>query len=397
MKKTICLLLCFILLLALLCGCDGEGFSAVASTAPSVTEPVTEPVTTVPATQDTPKKFRRYDMVALKQKAEETYSKFNRIISDTGYKGNVYMKIGNDFEYLSSTGSSDAVGHTGNSLNTCFYAGSVTKQFTAAAVLLLIEEEKLSLDDNLGKFFPKYKAGKDVTVEQLLHMNSGIKNYVVPIEFRSDDFRLVPELDEMIEKDNSFKKNKRAVLDWIFSQELSFEPGKYFDYSDSNYYLLGEIIAKVSEMSYYEFINERFFKPLGMGSSGFTANDHTAECFDGEEQSTKLRCDGVGYSSAGLITNVSDTLKWVDALLGGEVLSEDSLEYMFTSNGYDYGCGVYVKDKVISVTGNCGGYRSALKYRADRSEIYLAYSNYSYCDPTYLHWMFKKTLSRFER
>lgn len=398
MKKTACVFLCIFLTLSLsLCACRKGEESTAETTAPTaLTEPATEAPTTNPATQDTPKKDKRYDLVALKQKADETYTAFNKIVSDNSYNGMIYMKIGNDFEYLSSTGSSDSAGHARNSLNTCFYTGSVTKQFTAAAVLRLAEEDKLSLDDTLDRFLPKYEKGKSITVENLLRMTSGVKNYIVPDEAKSDDYHLTTELDEIITADGSYQENKKAVLNWIQRQDLTFEPGERFEYSDSNYFLLGEVIAKASGKSYYDYIKESFLNPLGMGSTGFTADDHLAESYDGDAQSSKLCFEGVGYASFGMISNISDTLKWTDALLNGEVLSRESLDYMFADNGYDFGCGVYIKGKVISVTGTCGSYRSALKYRADRSEIYVSYTNYAYCDPTYLHFLLKKSLAKFE-
>lgn len=397
MKRTLCVLLCISLILSIsLCACRG-GESTPEPTVAATTAALTEPPTTVPpATQDSPKKEKKYDFVALKQKADETYTQFNKIVSDSDFKGMIYMKLGNDFEYLSSTGSSDSAGHTKNSLNTCFYTGSVTKQLTAAAVFTLVEEDRLSLDDTLDKFFPKYKLGESITVENLLRMTSGIKNYIVPSDTKSDDRRLAPELDEKITAETSYKENKKAILDWILAQEPVFDAGERFEYSDSNYYLLGEIIAKASGESYYSFIQEHFISALGMGSTGFTAPDRLAESFDSDEHNRKLCFEGVGYASFGLISNISDTLKWTEALLGGEVITDDSLDAMFTVDENDFGCGVYVKGNVVSVTGVCGSYRSVLKYRADRSEIFVSYTNYAFCDPSLIHYLFKKSLAKFE-
>ena len=311
--------------------CSVSEQSEVETTAASTSGNQTTASTESKATDDIiPTNHESYNYLLIKQDSDEITAKLDKIISNKKYKGTTYLKIGNDFEYINANGDANTDRHMSNSIDTCYYTGSVTKQFTAAAVLKLCEDKKLSLNDTLDKFFASYKNGEKITVRNLLTMTSGIKNYVKRDNETDSVIILNPEIEAEISKDNSYKENKNAILDWIFKQDLSFEPDSEFMYSDSNYYLLGEIIEKASGKSYEKYLEDNIFKPLGMNSSSFESGEKTAVSYQGTDSNDSLLYSGVGYSSMGLISNISDLLKWVDGLLDGAVLSEDSLELMFT-------------------------------------------------------------------
>ena len=166
-------------------------------------------------------------------------------------------------------------------------------------------------------------------------------------------------------------------------------------YSDSNYYLLGEIIEKASGESYEKYLEENIFKPLGMNSSSFEASDKTAVSYQGTNSNDSLLYSGVGYSSMGLISNISDLLKWVDGLLDGAVLSEDSLEQMFTPYKENYAMGFYVYGNKLSQTGRTEDYNSMLSFTKDKSEIFVSLSNYAYSDSAYIYRLFKNSLKKY--
>jgi CubicO group peptidase (beta-lactamase class C family) len=134
--------------------------------------------------------------------------------------------------------------------------GSVSKQFCAAAILMLRDKGELSLDDTLSKYFPEYEIGKDITLKQLLSMQSGI--YDMVNEGVVDD----------MSADNSEEANTEVIKNWIFSKELKFEPGSTMSYSNSNYFLLGNIVEQVSGEKYMDFLRENIFKPIGMNNTG---------------------------------------------------------------------------------------------------------------------------------
>ena len=398
MKKSFNLILCVILALTfVISGCYSDKTESSKLETTSVQE-TTQVATTVPnvSTNDTAEKnVKEYDSVLLKQKADEVISDFDTIISSKKYNGATYMKIENDFEYIKTSGFSNAGKHVNNSINTCYYTGSVTKQFTATAVMQLKEQGKLSLDDTLKKYFPSYKYADKITVRNLLTMTSGIKNYVLRYNEEDDYIYLQPDLENKISEDNSENEIKEKIVNWILSQDLNFEPDTEYGYSDSNYYLLGKVIEKASGKTYEKYISENILKPLGLSCSGFTGSEHLSMSYQGSDDCKYMTYLGVGYSSSGLISNVSDLLKWTDGLLSYQILSEDSVKEMFTPNKENYGYGVFISGNRISVYGNTENYSSSFSYTTDKSEIFVSLTNYCDSDPVYIYSLFKQTLSKF--
>ena len=392
LKALVCLPMAALMLL---CGCHPETSSQIEETVvtteePSTVEPTTKPVATADSAN-----VKKYDFLAIKQKNGEITSDFNDIVSAKKFKGVIYAKLGNDFEYISSTGASDNAKHKYNSINTCFYVGGLTQQVTAAAVLLLAEDDKLSLNDTIDAYFPDYAYGADITVQNLLDMTSGIKSYILRTDI--SDMAAYPAIDlgDKLSKDNSYEENKSAVLDWIFRQELDFEPSEAFAISDSNYYLLGEIIAKASGESYESYVKSHLFKPLAMNNTGFEENDRLAAPFDEGAETDKLTFAGVGYSACGMISNMSDILRWSDGIFTDGVLSEKSVKLMQEESENSYSCGATIKNGRLSSSGRCGAYSALLSFTPDKSDIFISLSNYNYSDPYYLHSAFRNYLARF--
>ena len=157
-------------------------------------------------------------------------AKLDKIISDDEYEGLVYITKDGAPVYESYTGT-DESGKT-LSADTTMLIGSVSKQFCAAAVLMLRDEGKLSVDDTLDKYFPDFTKGKNITLKNLLSMRSGIADMVNQGSV------------EGISPDKTDAENTALVKDWIFNHELLADPGTVYAYSNSNYFLLGEIIPE---------------------------------------------------------------------------------------------------------------------------------------------------------
>ena len=407
MLKPISIILCLLVAASVvLCGCQAEPEQS------SETEPATQnatvapttaaPTTAPPATVDSADKSVRYDYVAIKKKSGEIISQFDKIVGNNKFSGSVYMKLGNDFEYISSTGPANSEKHIDNSINTKFYAGDATKQFTAAAVMLLSEKKKLSLDDTLDKYFPDYSAGSKITVKHLLSMSSGIKNYVCHNDITTPTNYLVSELNEKIKENNSPEENKKMILNWILSQKPAFAAGTKFEASESNYFLLGEIIGKASGEAYESFLEKNILKPLGMGSTGFEPDNKIALPYEKQVVSQSLNYKGVGYSAFGMISSVSDLLKWTDGLLNGQVLSPQSFNIMFSNqiksekdSKTSYGFGVKLDGKTASSSGRYDAYGSLLRYNTDKSEIFIALTNNTASDCKAVNDNQKKVLQKY--
>ena len=385
-----------------MCGCNSGEESETEPATQATTAPATvAPTTAAPATKDSAD-GQGYNYVAIKKKSGEIISQFDKIVEAKNFNGTIYMKLGNDFEYLSSKGAANSNKHIDNSINTRFYIGGITKQFTAAAVLMLSEKKKLSLDDTLDKYFPDYEAGGKVTVKQLLNMTSGINTYVLHNDITTPSNYLIGDLDEKVKEDNFAKENKKLILDWIFSQKLIFAPGTKFDESESNYFLLGEIIEQASGMSYADYLKTAIFAPLGMGNSNFEPDEKTALAYDKAANTKSLNYKGVGYSAFGMISNVSDLLKWTDGLLNNQVLAPASFKLMFSNqvsgikdNKISYGFGVKMNGKTAFINGKYDAFGSILSYNTDKSEIFVSLTNYTASDNKAVRDNFKKVLQKY--
>ena len=219
-----------------------------------------------------------------------------------------------------------------------FRIGSITKQFTAIAILQLLEQNKLSLQDDITCFFPDYPTqGNSITIEHLLTHTSGIKSYTQMPGFRS------------IEKQDM---SSAELIDFFKSQPLEFEPGTQWSYSNSGYFLLGYIIEKVSGSSYAQYIEEVFFRPLEMTSSYYGDN---AKLIKNRVAGYQIGPDGVTNadymsmslpSAAGaLLSTVGDLWKWHQAVHSYRLVNKETLDKAFTPYqlstgqpiGYGYG------------------------------------------------------------
>ncbi len=386
-----------------LSGCGSGSISAQPATS-AAAEEKSKAETTHPdidfiswlSSSDEARQDYEYDFVAVKQKSEEITESLNHITSDSDFSGSVYMKLGNDFEYINSKGYADIGNRVKNSITGCFYTGGFTRQLTAAAVLKLVEDGKLDLDDKLEKFFPVYDYGKEITVRNLLTMTSGIKDYAKAQNSYNDEISVNEGLRSEISLNNTAGENRQKVYQWIVSQELVSKPGTTFTESDSDYFLLGEIIADVSGMSYEEYISETILKPLGMKNSSFTPDDSLAKAYEGEMDNSGMRFPGVGYSSFGLISSVSDITKWIDGLLGEKIISKKSLDLMLGEDGKSQGFGVYVGSRYISSFGIVDNYSAKVAFTEDKSEIFISLTNYAHSNPALLHSQFRNYLLKYK-
>ncbi len=383
-KIIICLILALILSTSvLITGCGtNDGESSSETTTVNVTKSSEQDTTAFGATEDTVPKTAQWNYSRLKLDADTLKSDFDNILTQNKFRGTVYVKIGNDFEYIGTNGFSNKANHTENSLDTCYRVASLTKQFTAAAIMQLKEQGKIKLENTIDKYYPSYKFGSKITVKNLLNMTSGLKDYLdkdgnIDLASYSSE-----QLEYDVKADNSAKENKKEIMDWIFSQELNFEPDSQFMYSNSSYYLLGDIIEQVSGKSYEDYIKDNILKPCGMNSSGFKATENLAKGYQDIYDSEWTLYPGVCYSAAGLISNVPDLLKWIDALCSNSVISKESFDEMTTPYKNGYGYGFFVSGNNISHSGKIDKYNSLISFQKDQSLIFIALSNYSQSEPS---------------
>lgn len=396
-KKFLCFAISALIALSVcLTGCGEENRSSASATEKTTAVATTQPVTTS-ATSDEQKQEPTWNYSELKRKSADISNTLDDIITSNKYRGTVYVKIGNALEYIGTNGFSDKDKHTKNSTDTCFRIASLTKQFTAVAVMQLVEDGKISLDDTIDKYFPSYKYGKKITVKNLLTMTSGIKDYINKDGDTDTEAYTESQIDFKVSKKNSAKENKKEIMDWIFDQKLNFEPDEKYMYSNSAYFLLGDIIEQVSKTSYESYVEKNILKPTGMMNTGFESTDKLAVGYQDIYDNAWTLYPGVGYSATGLISNVPDLLKWVDALCTNKLISEKSFKEMTTpyKGNYGYGFVVSKDSNMISHTGKIDKYNAALAFTKDENQIYIALSNYSNSSPINLFNNIQKTLAPF--
>lgn len=261
-------------------------------------------------------------------------------------------------------GMADLEHNVSNTPATVFEAGSVSKQFTAAAVLLLVERKQVSLDDNIHKYFPEIPAyEKPITVRELLNHTSGLRDW--------------GEVEEIAGWPRTTREYTHAhVLEIIRRQHaLNYLPGSAWSYTNSGYNLAAMLVERVSGMSLQAFSRKEFFEPLGMTSTQWRDDfrrvvPNRAIAYDrrGKEWRQDMPFEDI-YGNGGLLTTVGDLLKWNDNLTSGKLHPSIFAEMQqpgSLSDGHpiQYGFGFFLENfqglPTVAHSGATAGYRAWL-------------------------------------
>ncbi|MCU1287417.1 MAG: beta-lactamase [Acidobacteriales bacterium] len=276
------------------------------------------------------------------------------------FMGSVLVARGNDVLLSKGYGSAVLEWNVPNSSTTKFRLGSLTKQFTAASVLLLEERGKLSVNDPIKKYLTDLPATYDnVTIHHLLSHTAGVPN-----------FTALPDY----EATKTVAQTPAQLIARFKDKPLDFPVGDRFSYSNSGYIVLGALIEKVSGMPYAQFLQENIFTPLGMKDTGYdvatvvTANRATGYVPGAKGLSNAPYLDmSIPFSAGGLYSTTEDLLKWEQGLMTGKLLSPASFTKMTTPVKREYGYGLIIsttKDghKMISHHGGIDGFNTFLAY-----------------------------------
>ena len=356
MKK----LVASVLSCALLLGSAGCGVPA-----PTV-EKTTEPTQVIETTEVT-------EVDAL----EVLKGKLQNLVETKKFKGIVSVTLEGEPLLEYANGTTD----TGEALtiDSPMYIGSVSKQFCAAAILMLRDQGKLSLDDTLDKYFPEYALGKDITVKHLLTMRSGIRNCT--------DAIAANETIEGLQVDHTAEENLDAMVRWVCTQELEFETDSKYKYSNTNYVLLSRIVEQVSGQCYNDFIRQNILEPVGMKHSGFVdevrLSPAWAQGLNYDSFQAYMDAPGFVQGAGDLVCPAADLELWMDALASGKVVSQDSFREMCVNYspdaapGYGYGLTVYSDDH-INHTGHIGSYITNQDHYLNAKLTFVLFSNETY-------------------
>ncbi len=240
------------------------------------------------------------------------------------FSGAVAVAVGGRVILQSSVGYADWKTKTLIRPDTPFRIGSITKVFTATAVMLLVQDGKLRLDDEACSYVADCpRAWSDVTVRNLLTHTSGIPDYLAPITLSQFNAPTPP----------------RALLALVADKPLNFPPGSGYGYSNTNYVLLGLIIESLSGLSYDAYLQQRIFGPLGMRGSGYerdfsrVPNAATGYGYKTLSRTEAIPTDEAAFSDGGLHSTIDDLLKFDRALTDHRLLTAALEDQMFTPWG----------------------------------------------------------------
>jgi CubicO group peptidase (beta-lactamase class C family) len=287
-------------------------------------------------------------------------------VADKSFMGTVLVARADEVVLSKGYGFANLEWNIPNSPSTKFRLGSITKQFTAAAILLLAEQGTLALEDPVEKHYPNAPASWDaITIFQLLTHTSGIPNVTSDSEFM--EWKMHPSTPEQ-------------TLAHVRDKPLGFAPGDRMTYSNSNYVLLGLLVERLSGKSYADFVRESIFEPLGMHDSGYDVSaailpQRASGYAAGTSGNAPYTDMTVPHGAGGLYSTTEDLLRWTRGLFGGRLLSAASLEKMIAPHQNNYALGVVVNtvDGRLSVMhdGGIEGFNTLLVYYPE-SEVTVA-------------------------
>lgn len=320
---------------------------------------------------------------------QDLTTKIDEIITtefkDTNGPGGVFMvaKDGKPI-YKKAFGKSNIELDVTMKTDDVFQLGSMIKQFTAIAILMLQQEGKLNTKDAISKYLPDYPSGNKITIHHLLTHTSGIK-----------DFTKMKSLPDIAQKEMT----PEMMVDFFKNEPVDFLPGEKFEYNNSGYVLLGYIIELVSGETYEDFINHHIFQKAGMTHSRYASDraiiKNRAYGYQMKESgyvNKTIINFSVPFSSGSLMSTLDDMLKWQNALNQHLLLNDENTQKAFTNyklnNGEEimYGYGWHLKNINGVATrehgGSIFGFKTMGVYIPDEDIYVLGLSNCDCDSPT---------------
>jgi CubicO group peptidase (beta-lactamase class C family) len=309
---------------------------------------------------------------------EPPLPEIDAFLQDQGFSGAVLIAQDDQILLNKGYGYADRNRMTLNTPQARFPIGSVTKQFTAMAILMLQAEGKLNLQDPVCEYIADCPAAwREVTLYHLLTNSSGIPDFFVPCFSNSQDF-------------------EEAITEAV-GQPLQFQPGEQYSYSNVGYHLLGEVIEQVSGQPYGEFLQRAIFTPLGMKDTGFEDEGYqTVGYVNAFLRACPFELSALG-SEGGLYSTVEDMYRWDQALYTDQLIAQALLDEMFTAHvrmpdkflggelGYGYGwaVGQQFGRRMVMHGGLIYGFTSVIvRYPDDRLAVIILSNQQNYSGGT---------------
>lgn len=290
-----------------------------------------------------------------------------------GFAGSVLVHKKDKLYLMEGYGKADREHGVKNKAATVYRIASLTKQFTAMAIMMLVAENKIKLNDRLSKFFSKIPdKWKTITVHHLLSHSCGIANYTeLPEFFSAQKEDVTPQM----------------IVELVKKQPLEFTPGQSARYTDSAYTVLGLIIEIVSGELYGSFLETRILNPLGMYNTGYDIPDliipNRARGYLHREKEDPRNAPYISmswpYAAGALCSTVKDLYHWDRALKKSKLIPKSLSEQMFTATIGVYACGWMIDKqhgrKRIQHAGGIDGFASAILRFPEEDACVIALSN----------------------
>lgn len=312
-------------------------------------------------------------------------SLLNQIFKDKNGPGGVFMIAKNGKPvYQKAFGNANIELGVKMAPQNVFQLGSMTKQFTAIAILMLVEQGKIDLQKSISAYIPDYPMGDKITVHHLLTHTSGIK-----------DFTKMKSLNQVAQQNLSPKQ----MVDFFKNEPMDFNPGEKFEYNNSGYVILGYLIELVSGDTYENYINKNIFQRLGMKHSRYASD---ASIIKNRAYGYQQKAAGyvnktaisfnIPFSSGALMSTIDDMLLWQNALNKDVLLKPETIKKAFTKyklnsgEAFSYGYGWHLKDIDGVATrehgGSIFGFKTMGVYIPDQDIYVLGLSNCDCNSPT---------------
>jgi CubicO group peptidase (beta-lactamase class C family) len=333
------------------------------------------------------------------QKSQKLDSLFQKLSSDKEFNGNVLIAEKGKVIYKNSFGLANEISKEKLNANSIFELASVSKQFTAFAIVILKEKGKLNYDDKIGAFLPQLSFYKNVTIRNLLSHTSGLPDYMkildsLLIDETWDNKTKIATNNDIL---NVYKKNQPKLL---------FEPNEKWEYSNTGYAILASIIEKTSGKSYAEFLKTEIFKPLKMNNTFVYTrrlnprkinNYAFGYVYSDSLKKNKLPDEIKGldlyvYTLDGIVgdgtvnSTIIDLLKWDRSLYSNQLVSKSEMNQIFNPAILNneaktkYGFGWMLDDnkvfgKIVNHSGSWPGYISFIERHTDNDKTIILLQN----------------------
>lgn len=313
----------------------------------------------------------------------DTYVK--ALVKNQNFHGSVLVAKEGNILINEGYGFANFEQNTLNKSQTKFAIGSVTKQFTAMAIMQLSEKGLINAKDNLSKYLPDFPNGDLITIHNLLTHSSGLANFTDLAEFYTLNLDSQDPMD---------------ILNTIKDKPLLFNPGEAFSYSNTNYLILGILVEKLSDMPYEDYLQKNIFDPINMDNTGVCYGKNN-EVYDATAYSGFLEVTPIddeillrgAHGAGNMYSTVEDLYRWDQALKTEKLVKKDTMAKIFSEHvampgAGSYGYGWMIADsgigKMIFHGGNTLGFTANLVRFIDLDMTIIILSNNGYYDTTTL-------------